>query len=269
MQRRSLLVSSAVSLVLAAIVAACSSSSDTSSGTPSPTNEAGAADDVAAKRDAPPLVDANSGGGCAPADVASFKPPTWIPPAPFGQAKCTDAQMQAILACNLDENADQATCDKLLADPANTECNDCLITDASKATALGPLYIDGNYIDVNVAGCVANIDGDPSANGCGAKYQAEMTCEDQACADNCSGTGDAAYQDYQSCLQQAAAGGCKSFATDGKCADPLIAKGGKAETCIPNSGDIMVDAKRIAALFCGGAVSDGGADAPHDAATDG
>lgn len=214
-----------------------------------------------------PDTDGGGGGDCKPGDVASFEP-TWKAPVP-PSAKCTQAQIDALLDCLLDENADQTACKTITADKNNKDCGACLLTPSS-AAKYGPVISADGLVSVNLAGCIAIKEGDLSANGCGAKFQALNQCGDEACAANCPVTDDASFAAYQKCTQAAEAGACSKFAGDAACIDDLVKEGGAAEDCdLQSAGSFIDNAKKYAGIFCGGATSDGGTDAPADAPTEG
>jgi hypothetical protein len=185
--------------------------------------------------------------GCAPGDVSSFSP-SWKGPTTFHQAKCTALQVETLMACNFDDTADPTMCKAALADAGNTNCENCLFTD-STASKLGPVVIEGSVGSINVAGCIANSQGNTTSTGCGAKYQAANQCADEACNANCPGDTQAALTERNQCVQDALAGDCSSYATDAKCADTLLDTGGVAEQC--NQGATFLDlATAIGKLFC-------------------
>ena len=168
------------------------------------------------------------------------------------------------VSCNFDDTADQTTCDKVLKDAANKDCNNCLFV-ASTAKALGPVVISGNIGSLNIAGCIANSEGDTTKDGCGAKYQAANDCADESCV-NCDDSDAAALKAKNACIQKALTSTCQDQATAADCANALLDTGGKAEQC--NGGNSFEEAAAILGkLWCSGAAPvDGG---PKDAAADG
>src|SRR5205814_1355727 len=56
-------------------------------------------------------------------------------------------------------------------------------------------------------GCIALVDGDRSATGCGAQLQAYYACLEEACIDNCSTFGS-----FVACEEDAAGTACLPFA---------------------------------------------------------
>jgi hypothetical protein len=250
---------------LAALIAAgCSSDSDNN--TPAAGVDSGAAD-VAVKKEAAPPKEVDSASMCEPGELPGFVTPAWTPPAPFHSSACSPTQVEALVDCI--DPQDQATCDTLMGDPANQDCQDCLFTDQT-SKALGPLILSDSYIILNTSGCIANVEGDTSATSCGAKYDAALICEDEACGPNCPGDDQAAFDAYLACVDKAATGVCEPYATPAKCADTLL-KGAAAECA---GGDDFIQAgKVLGKLFCTNGATDGGkdgaADAPKDAPADG
>lgn len=68
---------------------------------------------------------------------------------------------------------------------------------------------NGAALDANVGGCMALIDGDLGANGCGAKYEAWLSCQIAACSYCPLGT-------YSSCAVPAQSGVCGAYASAAK-----------------------------------------------------
>lgn len=216
----------------------------------------------AAKRVPPSIADAQADAACDPNELPGFVSPKWTPPAPFGLDACTSAAVETIIGCYFDAKADEEACDAFLNDAANADCVACLITE-STASELGPVVLTTTSGYMNVAGCIANIQGDRSAAGCAAKYQAASTCQEESCAQNCSGTGDVAVAALEACAAKAATGVCAAFSGPAKCADALIAPGGAAEKCT-RGHDFSKDGVTLGMLFCTARPRDGGTDAPSD-----
>ncbi len=259
------LASSAALLMM--LANGCSSSETPVGGGDSGTTPAS---DASTKKDG---TTGTSDGGttetCSPGDVASFKP-TWKVPAAFGTKKCTDLQIEALM-CAIDDNADQATCDKASKDAANKDCLACIYTPSS-AKNPGPLMVStsGGVISLNIAGCIANSEGKTTAADCGAKVQAADQCADEACEANCPTDTTEGFKAFQACTEAALSGGCESFSTDAACAEDLTKAGGAAEKCLEGTG-FLERATNLATLFCGGgtATTDGGTDAAKDSPTEG
>lgn len=205
---------------------------------------------------------------CEPGDVSGFEP-SWKTPAPFAQGACSNTQVDALM-CQFDSSADQTACAALVKDKANEACQKCMFTPSS-AAKLGPIVITGNLGSINIAGCIANAEGDTTDQGCGAKTQAADQCGDEACEANCpiddSDDGESLAARNE-CTTAAATSVCQEFATGAQCADSLLEAGGAAEECNAGS-DFLERATALAKLFCAGGTGDGGTDAPADAPADG
>src|SRR6185369_4100533 len=105
--------------------------------------------------------------------------PTWKPPTPFHQGKCTPSQIDSLIDDCFGDAADEASCDAAV--KAAPDCNNCMDTSEGDK-AWGPLVADsaGNY-RVNIGGCIGNATGDTSATSCAAKYGAASQCGGAAC----------------------------------------------------------------------------------------
>ena len=264
-----LAVSGATLAILFSVAQGCSSSESSPGGTgsdASASSDTGKTSEGGSTKDGPAAVDDGStASDCKPGDVLSFTP-VWKSPAPFDQKKCTDAQVEALVNCLFEGLPDQTTCDAVMADDANKACDACLFTEDTSA-AWGPVITSNGTGTLNTGGCIANVQGDTSKNGCGAKYAANIDCGYAACDSNCSGN-DVTDEQYNQCLDDAAAGNCKSYATAAACADALTADGGAADKC-RGDGGFTASAIALGKLFCGGAVAiDGGTDAASDAPVD-
>jgi hypothetical protein len=154
--------------------------------------------------------------GCAPTPLADWKP-TWVPPATPTPGACSADQLATELQlCVAPATLDQAACDAFKLDRKNTACLSCIFTPTSDSS-YGPVSVDANdFWQTNISGCIAVIDGDATATGCGAKVQAYEDCLRAACEANCwVGQTDAA---WTGCEDQASAGECHSYQTDMVCA---------------------------------------------------
>ena len=183
---------------------------------------------------------------CSPGDVSQFVP-GWKPPAAFSHGPCTDAQISALVGC-LSDLPDRGTCETFFSsDPVQTNCLACAITDKS-ASAYGPLVKDGNVVSMNLAGCVARVEGNITATGCGAKMQAAEQCVQAACVRNCPVAKDdaGALARLKTCETSAAdARGCATLAAAAtSCSTAIFGDGGVAAEC---AGDVI----SMVTLFCG------------------
>jgi hypothetical protein len=170
-------------------------------------------------------------GPCDP--LPSVEPWTgpWQPPHALHLGVCSAREAAAIASCFVDAQ----NCDV----PVSAACHGCAVSGAESAEA-GPLRseLQGQPGGLNVPGCVAQLDGDPSADGCGPKLQAYLVCVDEACAacmdpDLLSG-----------CEREADASTCSAAADAAACARPYLAQ------CEVGATDLEV-AFELIAIFCG------------------
>jgi hypothetical protein len=205
-----------------------------------------------------PTPEAGPVSTCTPGDVSTFTP-SWKPPTPFNQGRCTNTQINAFVDC-LSAKPDAATCKTFTGDAANKSCLQCAATPAT-AAKYGPLVEGTVTIQVNVSGCIANATGDTSATGCGAKVLANSQCEQAACEANCpvsaSDTGPE-FMALLACQTKSDSSSCKTYANDAACADALTGDGGTANKCDLVGASFAENAVQMVKLFCGGAVGDAG-----------
>ena len=144
--------------------------------------------------------------------------------------------------CSAEEAAALASC---FIEKKNCEvgvrqlCHDCA-TSGAQSQMSSPLIYDATNqpAELNVEGCVGQLAGDPSANGCGAKLAARYACGAQACttcADDAS---------KETCSTSAGTTVCATQEAAAQCATPFLAqcKQGTTETQI---------AYNLLAIFCG------------------
>ena len=247
-----LLVPVVVGLLATVTLGGCSSST-ASSGPLAPMDASAAANDSgpigppAARDAAPAPVDAST---CQPGDVASFKP-LWKRPSPFHQGACTRDQIVAYKTACLGAKASHDACAPfLVADSPAQRCGAC-IKSPDTAPIYGPLVDHQGFVELNLAGCIANVENDKDGSGCAGSFQASVQCLSAACSFNCPVTSDATFQQYQGCATTASTGGCKEYAQNAKCVDGLGDSGtAVADTCFSGTSfseryDILVP------LFCG------------------
>jgi hypothetical protein len=125
-------------------------------------------------------------------------------------------------------------------------------TDASRGAVT--VYAKPDLVSLNSSGCIALVDGDATANGCGATDQALHDCK----ASSCSGCDtNASFSAYQACESLAESSDCATEKSDrtSKCGELTNATGALA-TCLGNGLSQHNYVTAIAAFFCGGA--DGG-----------
>jgi hypothetical protein len=179
-----------------------------------------------------------------PTDIAQFAA-LWKPPTPFHQGKCTAAQIKLLVSCDFDTYANDPACKGALTDPANQGCQNCLAT-PSTASVQGPIVTDGQYAFLNIAGCIANAEGNASTTSCGAKFEFANQCSESAC----SGCPDTDLNERDACVAKAAASVCAAYEADADCADALLSADGPAAACM--QGDTFLESAAILGnLFCG------------------
>ncbi len=243
----------------AGLVAACS---DTPTDTPTPSNDAAIDKKPISNDTGTPDVAQST---CKPGDISAFKP-EWIPPNPVNPtacsaqeitdyyAKCYDATTSTTQACTAFQNAAK-------------NCVKCMVT-VSTATKWGALISTDGVITANIGGCIALKEGDVTANGCGAKYQATYQCGLAACEANCpilSDDNNVSFKAYQKCLSDAKKTVCKTY-EDAKCKS--TAPGDAVDLCQDQAQGFQDYFTIMGTVFCGGYTSDGGvSDAGSDASS--
>jgi hypothetical protein len=155
------------------------------------------------------VTDASDAATCAPNLPDGFTP-TWIPPSAPSSA-CTTTQIQKLYDDCVGPNQSQSACMTFLAVSANATCEACMESPIQSPT-YGPMieWHSGASMDANIGGCMALVDDDKSASGCGAKYETWQSCEIAACSycplgtyESCAGRADTdACGAYQSAAQQ-------------------------------------------------------------------
>ncbi len=186
---------------------------------------------------------------CTPGATVPGFTPAWKPPT--SAHMCTAAQIAGYFGACLNSPVDPKVCTAYMT--TNKACTTCLDTDETDK-AYGPIiwHSSRSYFTFNIAGCVATEQKDVTESGCGAAYQASVTCKQAAC-DACLAAGNE-YQKFQQCESAAGKGACKSYATSlgAKCGQ---LQGGDASTnaCFPAtateaSKDYFA---RLAPVLCG------------------
>lgn len=182
----------------------------------------------------------DSGGtaplACPPAPVTGFTPLPWAPPTAAHQKRCTQQQAQMVASCLMTTVGSTPACDSFMTAYANGGCIQCALSSAA-APKRGPIIDDGTGYYTNPAGCVATLDGDVSATGCGAQLEALLECESAAC--NACKTD----QDFGACAAAADEGVCSAYAAGNHCATLY---GG---TCIGTSP--VDEAQKLVLFTCG------------------
>jgi len=130
---------------------------------------------------------------------------------------CTTQQIADAYALCHGEKYDAQACRAFNVDPANSQCLDCLISDAGSSKESGALLLLlRGYLVANVGGCIALLDGDDGDTSCGALTQAAGVCEYSACLTACPNppVPDA---EWSACLDSARAGACASYINQSTC----------------------------------------------------
>ncbi len=195
--------------------------------------------------EAVPAVDGSSMRICAPQNMSAWKP-TWRPPE-LPLAACTNAQLaSAFLACE-SSTSTTAECFAWNRDPANAACLQCLYSTEDEPTYGPVIYLKNRARIANIPGCVALLEGDRSAAGCGAELQAYYSCTDAACVAHCT-----VFEELQRCERNAGPSVCASYGPGNVCGDPSM-----YAQCLEHDSfeDYYV---AFARMFCGMPAADGG-----------
>jgi hypothetical protein len=195
------------------------------------------------------LVDANL-PPCPPAPVTSFAP-VWKPPVASKSGACTSGQISSYFDACLSPSSNPAGCSTYT--QANTTCVSCLESDET-AAQYGPVIWHSNrlYYTTNIAGCIADMQADGGADGCGAAYQGVVECKQAACS-ACMTPQTPVFSRYLTCENQAGTE-CESYikTLTGTCGATLKDPSNPIAVCIPPQGDTPQDAYlRLAPMFCG------------------
>jgi hypothetical protein len=252
------LSSLAVSLACGALVA-CGGSGNASVFVP---DEAGSGQTVSEDASTPQLTGNDAGGTllpdaeppCLPSSVATFTP-EWKKPNAAASGACSSAQIAAYYDACLDPNSNAAGCTTFSSGASNKTCVSCLATDDT-APQYGPvIWHDNNFFfTINSAGCIADQQDDMSDAGCGAAYQALVTCKEQACS-ACLSAENSDFDRYTTCKNSSATETeCTGFiqTLDTVCGAALKDASSPIAICTPPSSDSAKDAYlQIAPIFCG------------------
>jgi hypothetical protein len=191
--------------------------------------------------DAPPSVVGDGGldaaARCIPRLPAGFTP-QWKPPRAPTPGACSEDQIQREYAACEGPMSTASTCPAFRNDPANTACIACLFSSEADPSYGAIIRVGGSW-KTNTAGCIALVDGDTTASGCGARVQAASACYDAAC-EGCE-----PFTSYVQCREQAPSTVCRPHYLDAVCVlRPLYS------TCTAyavNQDYFMASAR----LFCG------------------
>ncbi len=162
------------------------------------------------------VTDDDSGGAtaCAPQLPANYSH-TWAPPRNMPSA-CTPSQVQMYWDACLGTSSSNAQCTAFFS--TNAGCIACVDSQSTDSTYGALINLPDGTSAANVAGCIALTDGDLTATGCGARYQANQFCKIDACETSCPvDTTAASYTAFSNC--QADAGGtvCKTQLANSGC----------------------------------------------------
>ena len=146
---------------------------------------------------------------CVPHFAAAWTP-TWHPPRAPREGACTRSQIDAQYTTCHSASGSQAACEALRANAANKACADCLFTDEKEAT-YGPIIWSPNSWRTNTGGCIASLDRDMTAQGCGARVDAATECADAACR-TCE-----PFNKFLECRRKANATVCRAHYLDSIC----------------------------------------------------
>jgi hypothetical protein len=102
-------------------------------------------------------------------------------------------------------------------DPASAACRACLYTTEDESAYGALVILKNRFLRVNVAGCLALGDGNLSATGCGARWQAFQACGDEACMASCADP--AAFQE---CVRLTGGGICRAYNDQSTCGDSAM-----------------------------------------------
>jgi hypothetical protein len=155
---------------------------------------------------------------CQPGDVSTFKA-TWKPPAPFYQGACNAPRDQAHrYNSECLGGGGQGGCSSFTdaVNGADYKCGQCIAA-AETADHVGPLVVHKGWVELNIAGCVANAMNDPTGVRCSAGAQAARACELAACGANCPVSSKATLDAFDRCATQADTTVCGAYAQQAQC----------------------------------------------------
>jgi hypothetical protein len=229
------------SSTLGAAVASCSgSSSDDSSASAADASFDVNVDDVA-------VADSGTPNTCAPQLPANYAH-SWVPPRNMPSA-CTPAQVQMYWDTCLGTASSSAQCSAFFS--ANAGCIACIDSQSTSSTYGALIDLPNSTSVANVAGCIALTDGDLSATGCGARYQANQFCKIDACETNCPVDSTAAsFTAFSDCEADAGSTACKVELANSGCGS-----GSQYARCFFDTYENTIVG--IGNIMCGSA-SDGG-----------
>jgi hypothetical protein len=196
---------------------ACGGSTAGNDGGTDASTDVGATDGASTDVSDAASADVSDGAFVCSPELPDTYAPTWIlPNAPT--SACTATQIQTLYDDCLGPSSNGSLCNTFLAQSNNKTCEACLESPITASTYGATIeWHSGSSLDINVGGCIALIDGDLSATGCGAKYEAWLSCQIAACSYCPPGT-------YTSCATPAETTTCGAYQAAAKCAnDPKYA----------------------------------------------
>ena len=242
-------------IAVAAVVLCACGKSDSAAGI---TADAGRDATELPSDDAGTIGDASPAPGdahpCVPADLSNLKAPAWIPVTPLHQSACTKAQITRYLFDCVSATATTASCAPFRAGVTTDDgrCGACI--DPGSTTSRGPVFVQDGTERLDVAGCIANAQGNGTAgNECASAFAVVDDCHAKACNAAC-GT------DTPSCVSASNTGACKPYADRTACIAEAGADGGDAgadlAACSPGK-TFPASFTALVTLWCG-APSDAG-----------
>lgn len=158
--------------------------------------------------DAPPPPD--PAAQCVPNFATPFTP-IWHPPHAPRPGACTKAQITNEYTTCISSSGSQSGCTALRNNPTHKSCAECLNSRESDESYGAIIWrMDGSW-RTNTGGCVAILDRDMSAEGCGARVQSASACADAAC-DGCL-----PFSNFVECRQKSSAAACRVRYLDSIC----------------------------------------------------
>jgi len=155
-------------------------------------------------------------GTCAGSSADGYQP-MWTPPSAPMVGACTQQQVsQEYAVCEPGTGTyDKNACRAFEADPVNTTCLGCMFGVLGASSAGAILVLPDDQWIVNRGGCIALLDGDRSATGCGAKAQAATVCAYTVC--NAACTRPVSDKDLVACENGTASGACSAYYDNAVC----------------------------------------------------
>ncbi len=176
--------------------------------------------------------------------------PEWKPPEGKGQDLCTFLQVEDFFTACILPGANEADCNAFTQMSAeNAACANCALS-ASEDEKYGPmtLYQDLNLLYENPGQCISEVEGDTTAESCGAQVFTTIQCAVAACSE-CK---EVEFNTLLGCLDAAKAGSCKQYAeAEAACVAELKAAGVLIDICLPDGKDFTTYLKGLVNFMCG------------------